>query len=121
MNKTVNVGASTETVPSASERVRHAGRASQSIARIHLLGSMRATTYLGDNILPRARKARAILGYLCLASGKPISRARLAAMLWDRADEAQARTSFRQALHELCVAIGPLANELISADRESVQ
>jgi len=32
------------------------------LVRIHLLGSMRATTYLGDDILPRGKKARAILG-----------------------------------------------------------
>ena len=29
------------------------------IVRIHLLGSMRATTYVGENVLPRGRKARA--------------------------------------------------------------
>ena len=44
--------------------------ATASIVRIHLLGSMRATSYLGDNILPRGRKARAILGCLCLAGGR---------------------------------------------------
>ena len=32
------------------------------LVRIHVLGSMRATTYLGTDILPRGKKARAILG-----------------------------------------------------------
>jgi len=42
-------------------------------------------------------------------------------MLWDRAPDTQARSSFRQALHELLLAMGPLANELISADRETIK
>ena len=90
------------------------------VARIHILGAMRATSYLGHDILPRGRKARAILGCLCLASGKRIARSRLAAMLWDRVPEFQARASFRQAYRELVVAFGPLAKELISADRETI-
>jgi DNA-binding SARP family transcriptional activator len=101
----------------AQERKRQAGR---SVARIHILGAMRATSYLGNDILPRGRKARAILGCLCLASGKRVARSRLAAMLWDRVPEFQARASFRQAYRELVVAFGPLANELISADRETI-
>src|SRR5919197_3641319 len=88
------------------------------IVRIHILGSMRATTYLGTDILPRGKKARAILGYLALAHGERVPRARLAAMLWDRVPEGQARSSFRQALRELTSAMGPLADELILTERE---
>src|SRR6266581_3562900 len=47
------------------------------IVRIHLLGSMRATSYLGDDVLPRPKKARAILAYLCFAFGRAVPRARL--------------------------------------------
>jgi len=95
-------------------------KTSHSIARIHLLGAMRATSYLGDDILPRGRKARAILGCLCLASGQRLARNRLATMLWDRVTDFQARASFRQAYRELVVAFGPLAKELISGDRETI-
>jgi DNA-binding SARP family transcriptional activator len=91
------------------------------ILRIHLLGPMRATSYLGDDLLPRAKKARAALGYLCLAFGAPVPRSRLASMLWDRVSAAQARTSFRQALRELTSAMGPLAAELISTGRATVR
>jgi DNA-binding SARP family transcriptional activator/Flp pilus assembly protein TadD len=91
------------------------------IVRIHLLGAMRATTYLGDNVLPRGKKARAILGFLCLASGARVPRAKPAAMLWDRVPDGQARTSFRQALREITTALGPFADEIISGDRDSVQ
>ncbi len=90
------------------------------IVRIHILGGMRATSYLGRNVLPRGRKARAILGYLCLARGQRVARSRLAAMLWDRVPDVHARASFRQAYRELVVAFGPLAKELIRADREMI-
>jgi DNA-binding SARP family transcriptional activator/alkylation response protein AidB-like acyl-CoA dehydrogenase len=42
-------------------------------------------------------------------------------MLWDRSPDAQARTSFRQALREISLAMGPLANDLISTDRDIVK
>jgi DNA-binding SARP family transcriptional activator len=91
------------------------------IVRIHLLGSMRATSYLGDDVLPRAKKARAALGYLCLASGARAPRARIASMLWDRVSADQARTSFRQALSDLTSAMGPLAAELISTGQATIR
>jgi DNA-binding SARP family transcriptional activator/Tfp pilus assembly protein PilF len=82
---------------------------------------MRATTYLGEDILPRGRKARAILASLCLAAGERIPRARLATLLWDRVPDHQARKSLRQSLRELTRAMGPLATELISANRETIR
>jgi DNA-binding SARP family transcriptional activator len=92
----------------------------QPIVRIHLLGSMRATTYVGENILPRGKKARALLGYLCLNAGERVARNRLSALLWDRVTDRQARSSLRQALLELSTAMGQLASELISADVDTV-
>ncbi len=94
---------------------------SQPLVRIHLLGSLRATTYLGQNVLPRGRKARAVLGYLCLSAGEHVARSRLSALLWDRVPDRQARASFRQALRELSSALGPLASELIDATLDTVR
>ena len=91
------------------------------LVRIHLVGSMRATTYLGNDILPRGRKARAILGSLCLAAGTPLHRARLASVLWDRVPDTQARKSLRQSLREVVSAMGPLADELLSFNRETLR
>jgi DNA-binding SARP family transcriptional activator/TolB-like protein/Flp pilus assembly protein TadD len=91
------------------------------LLRIHLIGEMRATTFLGDNVLPRGKKAQAILGCLCLAAGKPLRRAALAAMLWDRVPPDQARASFRQAFRELTVPLGELADEILEADRETIR
>src|ERR1044072_5146182 len=79
---------------------------SRAIARIHILGPMRATSYLGQDILPVGRKARAILGCLCLAEGQRLARSRLAAMLWDRVPEFQARASFRQSYRGRVVGVG---------------
>lgn len=91
------------------------------IVRIHLLGSMRVTTCGSKDILPKGRKARAVLGYLSLTNAECVSRARLAAMLWDRTPDAHARASLRHALRELSSAMGPLASKLILADRETVK
>lgn len=100
----------------------HSQRAQTSpLARIHLLGSMRATSFRHADILPRGKKARALLGCLCLADGARVSRARIAAMLWDRVPDFQGRASFRQAFRELVVAFGPLADMLLSSDRETVR
>jgi TolB-like protein/cytochrome c-type biogenesis protein CcmH/NrfG len=91
------------------------------IARIHLLGPMRATSYLGDDILPRGKKARALLAYLCLAAGTKVPRLRVARLLWDQASDQLARGSLRHALLEVCAALGPFAEELISAGRATLR
>jgi TolB-like protein/Flp pilus assembly protein TadD len=91
------------------------------IVRIHLLGPMRATSYLGDDILPRGKKARAMLAYLCLAFGAKAPRARLARMLWDQASDELARGSLRHALLEVCSAMGPLAAELMTTGRATIR
>ena len=91
------------------------------IARIHLLGAMRATSYLGDDILPRGKKARAMLAYLCLAAGAKVPRIRLARMLWDEVSDELARGSLRHALLEVCSAMGPFADELISTGRTTIR
>jgi DNA-binding SARP family transcriptional activator/TolB-like protein len=109
-------------VPIEIARAPRPGRqaARQPLIRIHILGTMRATGWTGHNLLPRGRKARALLGYLCLHPGEAVSRHRLAAMLWDRVPDAQAATSCRQALRELTRAMGPLARELIRGERTTI-
>ena len=121
MQRRVSTAELQQVIPLESVRAPEPNRQSaHAVARIQILGPMRATSYLGSDILPRGRKARAILGCLCVASGKRLARSRLAAMLWDRVPEFQARASFRQSFRELVVAFGPLADELISADRETI-
>jgi DNA-binding SARP family transcriptional activator/tetratricopeptide (TPR) repeat protein len=81
---------------------------------------MRAVAWTGHDLLPRSRKARALLGYLCLHPGELVARSSLAALLWDRVPDAQGATSFRQALRELSQAMGPLAQELIAGERSTL-
>lgn len=93
----------------------------QPAARIHVLGAIRATSYLGDDLIPRGKKAQAILGYLAIHAGHRVPRARLAGLLWERASDRQARTSLRQSLRELLVAMGALGEELIRTDSNTIQ
>ena len=102
----------------APRQARQATR--QPLARIYILGAMRAVAWTGQDLLPRGRKARALLGYLCLHPGESVTRSRLAALLWDRVPDTQAATSFRQALRELSRAMGLLARELVAGDRNSI-
>src|SRR5215813_13012381 len=101
--------------PEAAAGTRVRDRA---IVRIHLLGPIQATTYLGSDILPHGSRARALLGYLCLAGGGHVSRAHLAGLLWDRASESSARANLRQALRELSSTFGKLSRELIVSGRD---
>lgn len=74
--------------------------------RIALLGPVRAWDAAGRELPLSGRKARALLGFLLMAGGRPVSRPRLAALLWERSGEAEARGSLRQALLELSRAFG---------------
>jgi len=119
--RTTAVGGRSETVApiatDADAQVR-----TRPIVRIHLLGSsMRATSYLGDDVLPKSKKARATLGYLGLAFGTPVPRSRIASLLWNQVSASQARTNFRQVVSDLTSAMGPLAEELIKAGRFTVR
>ena len=104
-----------------SDTLPAAKQSTEPLLRIHIIGELRATTFLGDDVLPRGRKAQAILGCLCLAAGKPLRRSDLAAMLWDRVPADQARASFRQAFRELTVPLGALADEIFETGRETIQ
>src|SRR3982750_2898056 len=55
----------------------------------------------GADLRPRGRKTRALVAYLALHPGRPISRERLTGLLWGDRGEEQARASLRQAILEL--------------------
>lgn len=55
----------------------------------------------GEDLKPRGRKARALIAYLALHPGKPVSRERLTGLLWGDRGEEQARASLRQSIAEL--------------------
>ena len=88
--------------------------------RLTLVGRMDAWSVTGDRVLPRSRKARALLCVLALEAPAVVSRKRLAELLWSRRGEDQARGSLRQALHELQESLKPVGVPLIRAGREAV-
>lgn len=88
--------------------------------QLRLLGGFELESAGGAPIALPPKKARALLAYLALSSGRPQSRDRLAALLWEEADDAQARTSLRQALSAIRKAL-PEPDGLLDADSENVR
>src|SRR5579864_8484372 len=82
-------------------RARFRDSEAHGIPKVFLIGRMRAVGLDGEDILPRARKAQAVLAFLCLERGERVSRNRIAGVIWDRSGDAQARDSLRKALFEI--------------------
>jgi TolB-like protein/DNA-binding SARP family transcriptional activator len=82
---------------------------------------MRAVAPGGADFLPRGRKTRGLLAYLCLAQGDRVSRGRLVGLLWDRSADAQARMSLRQSLSELNSIVNRHVPGLVEIGRDSVR
>lgn len=90
------------------------------VLRVFLRGPMRAEDAFGRSVLPKGRKARALLALLALAAPRPILRSQLISLLWSTREQTHARGSLRQSLHELQIALGPLAARQIDNDRSRV-
>jgi TolB-like protein/DNA-binding SARP family transcriptional activator len=100
----------------------YAGRwVPRALARIYLVGTMRAVAPGGADFLPRGRKTRGLLACLCLSQGERVSRSRLVGLLWDRSAEAQARMSLRQSLSELNSVVNRHVPGLVEIGRDSVR
>ena len=88
---------------------------------IHLIGPMQAMDGTGRSLLPRSRKARAVLAILALAAPRPVSRVRITALLWSQREREQARGSLRQCVHEIQGLFQALGPGVIEADREQLR
>ncbi len=84
---------------------------------LSLLGRIRATDRHGIDILPRGRKARALLAILALIAPAPILREQACQLLWSRRDREQARASLRQSIHELQESLADLGREVLIVER----
>jgi TolB-like protein/DNA-binding SARP family transcriptional activator len=69
--------------------------------RIFFLGATRVIGSAGTDILPRAKKTKAIFAYLCLSQGEPLPRENLAEMFWNESPGTRGRDALRHALAEL--------------------
>lgn len=70
----------------------------------------------GDPVGKLPKKARALLAYLADHRGRPVSRERLADLLWPYQASDQARHSLRNCLLELRKELGPSATRHLNAD-----
>lgn len=87
---------------------------------LKLLGGFEARTDRAETLTTPTRKGRALLAVLATAPHMRQSRERLAALLWERSAEEQARASLRQTLSEVRKALGVGLDGLLDADAEYV-
>lgn len=88
--------------------------------RLNLLGEWSLTDPDGSDLVLPTRKDRQLLAYLAAQDGRPLSRERLAHLLWgDRAEE-QARDSLRQSLAALRRAFRSVGQDVLTSDRTEV-
>lgn len=80
-----------------------------------LLGGFQLFDDTGNTVVLNARKTKALLIWLALHPDKSQPRDRLAMMLWEESDDAQARHSLRQALSGLRKALGDHAGALATS------
>lgn len=91
--------------------------------RLGMFGPLRALTAAGESVLPRGRKAQAILCILALSPEARVPRCRLIQLLWSTRGIEQGRASLRQSLIELRASLAPaagLGSAIVSADRIQV-
>ena len=89
------------------------------LLRLNLFGALRATTPKGENVLPRSRKAQAILCYLALTADAMVPRRRLVELLWSKRWPEQGQASLRQSLIDIRSALQPVGG-LITIGRQDV-
>lgn len=90
------------------------------LLRLRVFGPIGAWSRTGESILPRGRKAQAILAYLAMCGEAPVPRRRLAGLLWSTRFDEQARASLRQGLMELRRGIIAIAPELLRIEKDYV-
>lgn len=112
-----NRGALTNALDHATVETSGPGRVPPPILRLRLLGHMRADDSTGRSVLPRTRKARAVLA---LASPQPVLRSQLTNLLRSQRESTQARASLRQALHELQDHLPASGSKLLIAERHHI-
>ena len=88
---------------------------------LRVLGGFELRTIPGGRAVRlTGRKSRALLGHLAVGGAGPRARERLAALLWEEAGEALARSSLRQALASLRRELPAAAREAVVADSQEV-
>ena len=87
---------------------------------LFLLGGFGLASESGTAIALPAKKARALLAYLALHSGRAVPRDKLAALFWGERGDPQARASLRQTLSSIRKARSESDPWLLLSDTETV-
>ena len=87
---------------------------------LRLLGGFTLADAGGRTLVLPGRKAQMLLACVALNGTRPVSRERLAGLLWDERDDRRARHSLRQCLMDLRRLGEQAGGELIRADTDSV-
>jgi DNA-binding SARP family transcriptional activator len=87
---------------------------------LRLLGGFTLADAGGRMLVPPGCKARMLLTYVALNATQPVSRDRLAGLLWDDCDDRRARHRLRQCLMELRRLGEQAGGDLIRADNDTV-
>jgi DNA-binding SARP family transcriptional activator len=87
---------------------------------LQLFGALRVFDRDGAEIKIPSRKGRALLAYLAYGAAQSHGRDRLAALLWEDADEELARTSLRQALAALRKVLPETCESALIATTDTV-
>ena len=87
---------------------------------LRLLGGFALADAGGRTLVLPGRKARMLLAFVALNATRPVSRERLAGLLWDDGDDQRARHSLRQCLMELRRLGEQAGGDLIHADKDTV-
>lgn len=72
---------------------------------LRLFGRFQLLSPAGESIVIASRKHQALIAMLALSNGKPVSRSKLAGMLWSERTEEHARNSLRQAFFAIRHAV----------------
>ena len=95
-------------------------RAVDPVIRFRLFGPVEVLSFSGDSVLPRGRKAQAILCHLALSPEGTASRQRLVDLLWSGRWPEQGRASLRQSLLEIRAALGERHGNIIVIERDRI-
>ncbi|MDK1373277.1 MULTISPECIES: BTAD domain-containing putative transcriptional regulator [unclassified Sinorhizobium] len=87
--------------------------------RLRLLGRFQLLSATGESIAITSRKHQALIAMLALSNGKPISRSKLAGLLWAERPEDQARNNLRQAFFTIRHAVEGHGPSPFMIDNES--
>lgn len=91
-------------IASLTDKLEKAGRPDAGLrrpSRIYLLGQMQVAGPNGENLLPRAKKTRALLAYLCVSGAQVIPRTTIAEMIWHNSGPTQGLEALRHAIGQI--------------------